>query len=46
MTFSLMCRLQQMNEQAEMPDYNEKGQLIYDAIVEKLKMASSCMCFR
>ena len=36
-----MCRLQQMNEQAEMPDYNEKGQLIYDAIVEKLKMAPS-----
>ena len=37
----MMCRLQQMNEQAEMPDYNEKGQLIYDAIVEKLKMAPS-----
>ena len=37
----MMCRLQQMNEQAEMPDYNEKGQLIYDAIVEKLKMSPS-----
>ena len=24
-----------------MPDYNEKGQLIYDAVVEKLKMSSS-----
>ena len=24
-----------------MPDYNEKGQLLYDAVVEKLKMSSS-----
>ena len=37
----MICRLQQMNEQAEMPDYNEKGQLLYDAVVEKLKMSSS-----
>ena len=37
----MICRLQQMNEQSEMPDYNEKGQLLYDAVVEKLKMSSS-----
>ena len=37
----MICRLQQMNEQAEMSDYNEKGQLLYDAVVEKLKMSSS-----
>ena len=37
----MICRLQQMNEQTEMPDYNEKGQLLYDAVVEKLKMSSS-----